>query len=240
MKIAVISDIHANRIALEAVLEDIVRESVDLTLCLGDLVAGPLEPNWTVDILMDLDMPTVRGNHERFLVDNPKSGLGPIDRFAHEQMEDRHRGWISQLPATMALLDDLFLCHGTPDSDEEPWLDGWWEGRRSRTPDEAEVAAKAEGFNFPVLLCGHTHVPRAVRLRDGRLIVNPGAVGLQFNQGSPDARYALIERRNGRWAATFKAIPYDHFAAARLAEANGFPQWRDALIGGWVSADGLF
>ena len=48
------------------------------------------------------------------------------------------------------------------------------------TPDEATVAAKAEGFDYPVMLCGHTHVPRAVRLKDGRLIVNPGAVGQEF------------------------------------------------------------
>ncbi len=66
---------------------------------------------------------------------------------------------------------------------------------RVTTPDEQTVAAKAEGFDYPVILCGHTHIPRAVRLRDGRLIVNPGSVGLQVNHGSPDARYATIELR---------------------------------------------
>ena len=98
------------------------------------------------------------------------------------------------------------------------------------TPDEATVAAKAEGFDFPVMLCGHTHIPRAVRLRDGRLIVNPGSVGLQINHGSPDARYATIELRGGKYYPSFHAVPYDHFAAARQAEANGFPQWREALV----------
>ena len=85
-----------------------------------------------------------------------------------------------------------------------------------------------------MLLCGHTHVPRAVRLRDGRLIVNPGSVGLQINHGSPDARYAIVELRGGKYYPSFHAVPYDHFAAARQAEANGFPQWRDALVTGWV------
>jgi diadenosine tetraphosphatase ApaH/serine/threonine PP2A family protein phosphatase len=108
------------------------------------------------------------------------------------------------------------------------------------TPDEATVAAKAEGFDYPVMLCGHTHVPRAVRLKDGRLIVNPGAVGLQFNIGSPDARYATIELRGGKYYPSFHAVPYDHYAAARQAEANGFPQWRDALVTGWAGAEGLF
>ena len=240
MKVAIISDVHGNRLALEAVLDDIAREGVDATLNLGDLVTGPLEPNWTADILMDLDIPTVRGNHDRVLIEKTPDELGPIDRFAQEQMETRHRIWINDLPATMSLLDDVFLCHGTPTSDEDPWLDGWWEGRKVTTPDEAYVTAKAEGFDFPVLLCGHTHIPKAVRLKDGRLIVNPGAVGLQLNHGSPDARYETIERRDGKYYPSFHAVPYDHFAAARQAEANGFPQWRNALVTGWVGPAGMF
>lgn len=240
MKVAIISDVHSNRLALEAVLEDIVRHGVDATFNLGDMVSGPLEPNWTADILMDLDIPTVRGNHERNLIENPPDKLNPIDRFAQAQMESRHRIWINDIPPTMSLLDDVFLCHGTPTSDNDPWLDSWWTGRTVTTPDEATVAAKAEGFDYPVLLCGHTHIPRAVRLRDGRLIVNPGSVGLQLNHGSPDARYAIVERRDGKYYPSFHAVPYDHFAAARQAEANGFPQWRDALVTGWAGADGLF
>lgn len=240
MRVAIISDVHGNRLALEAVLEDIVRHGVDATFNLGDLVSGPLEPNWTADILMDLDVPTVRGNHERHLIDYAPDKLGRVDRFAQEQMESRHRAWINSLPASMSLLDDVFLCHGTPTSDEDPWLDNWWDGRNVTTPDEATVAAKAEGFDYPVLLCGHTHIPRAVRLRDGRLIVNPGSVGLQLNHGSPDARYAIVERRDGKYYPSFYAVPYDHFAAARQAEANGFPKWRDALVTGWAGADGLF
>lgn len=241
MKIAVISDVHGNRLALEAVLDDIVRQGVDGTFNLGDLVSGPLEPNWAADILMDLDIPTVRGNHERMLVDNPPEKLSPVDRFAQDQMEARHRIWINDLPPTMALLDDLFLCHGTPTSDEETWLDNFGEGRTSTSPDEATVAAKAQGFDYPVMLCGHTHIPRAVRLKDGRLIVNPGSVGLQINHGSPDARYATIERRDdGKYYPSFHAVPYDHFGAARQAEANGFPQWREALVTGWVGPEGLF
>ncbi len=240
MKIAVISDIHGNRLALEAVLDDIVRQGVDGTFNLGDLVAGPMEPNWVLDILMDIDIPTVRGNHERVLIDNPPEKLGPVDRFAQMQMESRHRGWINALPPTLSIVDDIFLCHGTPTSDEEPWLDSWWDGRTTTAPDHATVAAKAEGFDYPVLLCGHTHVPRAVRLKDGRLIVNPGAVGLQINHGSPDARYATVELRGGKYYAAFHTVPYDHFAAARQAEANGFPQWREALTTGWVGPKGLF
>lgn len=240
MKIAVISDIHGNRLALEAVLDDISRHKVDGIFNLGDLVSGPLEPSWVADILIDIDIPTIRGNHERELIEKAPDALGKVDRFAQSQMEARHRGWINALPPTLAILDDIFLCHGTPTSDSDPWLDAWWDGRTVTTPDESTVAAKAEGFDYPVILCGHTHIPRAVRLRDGRLIVNPGAVGLQVNHGSPDARYATIELRDGKYYPSFHAVPYDHFAAARLAEANGFPQWREALVTGWAPATGLF
>ncbi|MEP7240873.1 MAG: metallophosphoesterase family protein [Devosia sp.] len=240
MKIAVISDVHGNRLALEAVLEDIARQKVDATLNLGDLVSGPLEPNWTADLLMELDLPTVRGNHDRVLVDNPPDKLAPVDRFAQEQMEARHRIWINDMPATLSLLDDVFMCHGTPRSDDDPWLDNWWDGRTVTVPDEATVMARGEGFDFPVMLCGHTHMPKAVRLKDGRLIVNPGSVGLQMFLGSPDARYATIEVRDGAYFPSFHAVPYDHEAAARMAEANGFPRWRAALTTGWAGADGLF
>lgn len=240
MKIAVFSDVHGNRLALEAVLDDIARQGVDGRFNLGDHVSGPLEPDWTADILIDLDIPTIRGNHDRALIERAPEELKPVDRFVQERMDVRHRAWLNALPPNMALLDDVFLCHGTPTSDEDPWLDGWWQGRSVTTPDEATVAAKAEGFDFPLMLCGHTHVPRAVRLRDGRLIVNPGSVGLQMHLGSPDARYATIEWKDGRTHVAFHAVPYDHFAAARQAEANGFPQWREALVTGWVGAEGLF
>ena len=102
MKVAIISDVHGNRLALEAVLDDIVRQGVDATFNLGDLFSGPLEPNWVADILMDLDLPTVRGNHERHLIDNPPDKLSRVDRFAQEQMEARHRIWINDMPATMS------------------------------------------------------------------------------------------------------------------------------------------
>ena len=91
-----------------------------------------------------------------------------------------------------------------------------------------------------MLLCGHTHMARSVRLRDGRRIVNPGSVGLQLIHGSPDARYAVIERRDGRWNADLRVVEYDSEAAARMALANGFPLWGEALTTGWAEPAGLF
>lgn len=240
MRIAVISDVHGNRLALEAVLDDIQKQGADSTLNLGDIVSGPMEPNWTADILMDADIPTIRGNHERMLKDYRPDRLDRVDRFAQEQMDAHHRLWINDLPETMSLLDDIFMCHGTPTSDTEPWLDSWYDGRTNTLPDEGRVTALAGSYGHPVMLCGHTHIPRAVRLRDGRLIVNPGSVGLQMFHGSPDARYAILDRDEGKWTVSLRVIPYDHEAAARQAEANGFPQWTDALLTGWAGPEGLF
>lgn len=240
MRIAVISDVHGNRLALDAVFDDIARQAVDLVVNLGDMVSGPLEPEAVASVLMAADFPSIRGNHERMLIEGPAPGLGAIDSFAVSRLEQRHLDWIVRLPATLAVAGEVFLCHGTPASDSEPWLDDWWQDRATVLPDEAYVSERAADLDFPVLLCGHTHLARSVRLRDGRLIVNPGSVGLQINHGSPDARYAVLERRHGQWAASLRAVPYDHEAAARQAAGNGFPQWSEALSTGWVGPDGLF
>jgi putative phosphoesterase len=239
MRIAVISDVHANCLALEAVLEDIALQRVDAVFNLGDMVAGPLEPRRTADMLMDANIPTVSGNHETGLLRKDRNRLGPIDRFALGNLRPEHLDWFRSLPPSIAIAD-VFLCHGTPESDTDPWLDNWWTGRTAEMPGEREVTAKAGDRDCQVLLCGHTHLPRAVRLRDGRLIVNPGSVGLQMNHGAPDARYAIVEQRDGTWSATFRTVVYDWDAAARQAVANGFPRWADALSTGWSSPEGLF
>jgi putative phosphoesterase len=239
VKLAVISDIHGNRLALEAVLDDIRRQGADVVVNLGDIVAGPLDPAGAVARLMALDLPTVRGNHDRVLSTPESDEFGAIDRFALDALDDSQRGWLARLPATL-VLDDVFLCHGTPLSDTDPWIDGWWRGRSMTIPGEAEVTALAAGIGQSLILCGHTHIPRASRLRDGRLIVNPGSVGLQFNHGSPDARYAMVEKRGDAWWAALHCVPYAHEDAARQAEANGFAHWRDALVSGWAPPHGLF
>jgi diadenosine tetraphosphatase ApaH/serine/threonine PP2A family protein phosphatase len=201
-------------------------------------VAGPIDPVGTAAILRDLDFPTVRGNHERTVLD-PQS-KDPVDRWTRAQLSDADLAWLGTIPPTISIVDDLFLCHGTPQNDADPWLDNWFTNRTTVLPDESDVARHAEGFDFAVLLCGHTHIPRVVRLADGRLIVNPGAVGLQLFYGAPDARYAVLERIKGRWSVSLRVVAYDHEGAARDAEANGFPAWRRALVSGWAGPQGLF
>jgi len=240
MRIAVISDIHGNRLALEAVEADIASVGVDATINLGDLLAGPMHPAGTADMLIERDYPTVVGNHDRWLINTAINEQAPVDKFTAEQLRPEHFDYLRSLPATTDIAGEVFMCHGTAKSDEEPWLDAWWTKRTVTVPGEDEVTAKAEGLDFPVLLCGHTHVSRVVRLRDGRMVVNPGAVGLQINYGAPDARYAVLERQGGRWSASLRAVHYDFEEAARQVLANGFPKWADAIRTGWAGPEGLF
>ena len=117
MRIAAVSDIHGNLPALEAVLEDIARAGVDLTVNLGDLLSGPLWVVKTADRLMALELPTIAGNHERQLLTLPPERMGASDAFAAVHLDDRRRAWLGWLPAGLRLADDVLCCHGTPDSD---------------------------------------------------------------------------------------------------------------------------
>lgn len=242
MRFAVISDVHGNTLALDAVLADIATQGVDATLCLGDHVSGPLDPAGAADRLMTLDGPVIRGNHDRWLAERNSEGrdLDPVDRFALLRMKAAHRAWLEALPATAVFAGEIFLCHGTPASDNAPWLDGWYQDRQMTLPAEATINRAAAGLDYPIMLCGHTHIARSVRLRDGRQIINPGSVGMQLVHGSPDARYAIVERRNGRWYTDLRVVEYDHHAAASQALANGFANWQEAIASGWSDADGLF
>ncbi len=245
MKIAVLSDIHGNLAALDAVLADIARRNVAQIVNLGDILSGPLFPAETAERLMALDLPTIRGNHERQLLTQASDAMGESDRYAHAMLDKGHLAWIAALPADLRLSDDVLMVHGTAASDLQYFLETVTpNGLRAATMAEAEARAGASGATL--ILCGHTHMPRAVRLGDGRLVVNPGSVGLPayaddhpfphvVETGSTDARYAVVERDlAGVWSAQLIRVAYDWEAAARVALARGRDDWARALRTGRV------
>ena len=255
MKIAAISDVHGNLPAQEAVLADIARQGVDATVNLGDIVSGPLWPAETADCLMALGLPTLAGNHERQVLTQSPDKMGASDRHTHLQLQPRHRAWLASLPATLRWRDDVLLCHGTPSSDLQYWLEtvtsdyqpGRSPGVRAASPSEAleRLGDAMHGVAHGLILCGHTHVPRCERVADGRLIVNPGSVGLQayddmhphphvIETGSPQARYAVLTREATGWQVELRSVDYDFEAAAGQAERNSRPDWADALRTGRV------
>jgi len=247
MRIAVISDIHGNLGALSAVLADIGTRDCDSVVNLGDILSGPLQPAETADLLMPLALPTIRGNHERQLLEMSPATMGASDAYAHAQLRQDQREWLAQLPVSLVLNGSILLCHGTPANDLEYFLEHVdADGVRAATPNEART--KAGDAAYSVILCGHTHVPRAMRLADGRLIVNPGSVGLpayhaehpfphDIQNHSPKARYAVLDNADGQWNAELIAIDYDHEAAAGLAMKHGSPEWAHALRTGRVAPE---
>ncbi|EJL21965.1 metallophosphoesterase [Novosphingobium sp. AP12] len=244
MKIAAISDIHGNLAALDAVLADAAARGVDQIVNLGDILSGALFPEATADRLMALGLPTIRGNHERQLLELAPERMGLSDRHAAACLRPEQLAWIADLPATLRLSPEVLMVHGTPGSDLDYFLETVDEaGLRPATG--AEVLERVGNVDAAVLLCGHTHVARVVRLADGRLIVNPGSVGLPayaddlpfahaVESGSPYARYAILTQSAGAWSAELCAVDYDWEQAARDAEANGRMDWARALRTGRV------
>jgi predicted phosphodiesterase len=246
VRIAAVSDIHGNLLALEAVLADIDRRGVDLTVNLGDILSGPLLPRETADRLMELDFPTISGNHERQVLCLDREEMGASDRYASETITQAQRDWMAALPAVMRPERDVFMCHATPQNDVDCYLEDLVDGELRPTSLRA-IEARTGSCDASLIFCGHSHIPRVAQLHCGQIIVNPGSVGIQAYEGhhpgphvvevgSPHARYAIAERSSNGWIVECIAVPYDWDAAARLALHHGREDWVRALRTGFVRA----
>jgi len=245
MRFAAIADVHGNYLALEAVLADISAQGITDIVNLGDMASGPLDAGRTMDRLMSLDAVHVLGNHDRWLIDQPVEKMGAWERPAYPQLHAAHFDWLRTVPATRVFRDKVFLCHATPTDDNVYWLEIVTPQGAVTMAPLAAIEKEAEGISQRLILCGHTHVARAVRLRDGRLVVNPGSVGgpgfsyhvpyqHRIEAGTPDARYAILELLPAGWSVTFRHVPYDNEAMAALARRNGDAEFALALSTGWV------
>lgn len=241
MRLGVVSDIHGNLPALQAVVAD--AGPVDGWLDLGDLLSGPLWPAETADWLMARGWPTIAGNHERQVLTQPSGAMSATDRHTATRLRPEHRVWIASLPAAMSPAPGLLCVHGTPGSDLQYLLQTVTPAGLREAGDD-EVLQRLAGVAAPLLLCGHTHLPRD-RVVGGTRIANPGSVGLPayddehpfqhvVENGSPQARYAVVEHDGGGWRVQLRGVDYDWEAAARRAEAHGRGDWADALRTGCV------
>lgn len=245
MRLALISDIHGNLPALEAVAADIRCRGVDQVLCLGDNLSGPLLPRETAQWLMACGWPVLAGNHERHILEwTPQAG-GASDGYALSMLGTAELDWVRGLRSHWQWTPDIYLCHGTPGHDEEHFLETP-EGGRLRLATADEITTRLAGQASALVACGHSHLPRALRLPTGQFLVNPGSVGLQayvdeepahyvVERGTPDAHYAIVERIDGSWRCSEHAVPYDHRAMAALARHNGRAEWARALLTGRVT-----
>jgi predicted phosphodiesterase len=249
MKIAVISDIHGNLNALQEVLADADRAGVDLIFNLGDTLGGPLASALTADLLMQRHIPMIAGNHERQVLTLPPEKLNRSDACTASEINAAHRAWLDSAPPTHWLSDEVFACHGTPDSDLDYWLETITDdigqhgspGMRAATLPEIEqrLGQGAHADKASLILCGHTHVPRVVQVR-AITMLNPGSVGLpayddshpfkhHVETASPHARYAIVCKTHHGWHTELRSVPYDFEPMARMAEQRGRPDWAIAL-----------
>lgn len=230
-KFAVIADVHGNRWALEAVLEDIARRGVRDVVNAGDHLWGPLDPAGTADLLISLALPSVAGNQDRDSLDDPS-------------LNKTHRAWLTSLPLQLKIDHDTLMFHGTPSHDNVYLLETVRDNCFATLASNQEIADRLGDVSETLLLCGHTHIPRIVEIPD-RIIVNPGSVGLSaypddhptphlMETGSPRARYAIVEHIKPGWHTELIAIDYDFESAARAAERNGRPDWGYRLRTGRV------
>ena len=122
---------------------------------------------------------TIQGNQDRLIYEARERDLAAIPTLAYviRDLGEEPIHWLSELPRTAVIEEDIFLCHGTPGSDTiyllEDMMDGLPEVR-----SEGAIRELLQGVRSPVVLCGHTHIPRVVELSNGQLVVNPGSVGV--------------------------------------------------------------
>jgi putative phosphoesterase len=240
VRLALISDLHGNLLAFEAVLDELGEAGVDRIVCLGDIATGP-QPRETIDRLRCLRCPVVLGNWDTWMVEGmpdlpgyagPK--LREQGEWSAAQLGERDKAFLAQLPKQVELQLDgaSVLCvHGSPRS--------FMEDIHPTTPDEA-LAEMLDEVEASALTAGHTHV-QLVRAHNSTLIVNPGSVGLPFHtwppngatRMSPWAEYAILSAENGRVTADLRRAPYDVSALRDVAQESGMPHpewWADQWL----------
>jgi diadenosine tetraphosphatase ApaH/serine/threonine PP2A family protein phosphatase len=255
MKIAVISCIHGNSEALEAVLLDIDQQKAANIFCLGDLVGYGPAPNAVVEQIRSLDIPTCQGCWDEDIVEgvnacechHPSLLAERRSEVAHkwtnEQVNPETRAYLAQLPLVLRQ-DNLCFVHGSPDSNHEyllPEINAF-------TALERVISSDAD-----VLFCGHTHVPYVRTLDSAKIqikvssadcsasektfttplkrIINVGSVG-EPRHGRPNATYVIYDTDTGQ--VTLREVPYDYQKTCAAIIEKGLPP-----IFAWRLAKGL-
>jgi diadenosine tetraphosphatase ApaH/serine/threonine PP2A family protein phosphatase len=232
VRVAVVSDIHGNLHALEAVLEDVARAGPDAVWCLGDVVGYGARPNECCTLTRARADLCLAGNHDLAV-------LGAIDiadfsddaaaaaRWTREVLSAEHASWLRGL-SPAARLEGAQLFHGSP-------RDPVWD----YVLNEAVARASLEVTDAPLVLVGHSHVALAtsldggelvgglapggseVELRSGRWLLNPGSIG-QPRDGDARAAWLLLDRDRGH--ASFRRVPYPVEQAQEAIRSCGLPE----------------
>jgi putative phosphoesterase len=209
MRVGVISDIHANRVALEAVLDDM--PDVDEFVCAGDVVGYNPHPADCVAAVREGEIPTVMGNHDRMLAAGRNFRGNHMARagieYARRELEDGAIDWLADLPEELTLFEGrVKMVHGHPDDPD-----------RYTYPEEFSPGMLGEE---DVVVMGHTHVQHAEQYGEG-IVLNPGSVG-QPRDSDPRAAYAVVDL--DAFTVDEYRVAYDVEAVQDDIEAAGLPR----------------
>lgn len=216
MRIAVLSDIHGNLPALEAVMTVIQTESIDQIYCLGDLINFAPWPNEVIDLIRHHQIAAVCGNHDWAIglgqtdfafsyqsEEEKQAGLKAI-AYTNAQITENNRNYLRSMPKNMRLDFELqhgqtvFLTHGSPRSIGEYLFEDF---------PETILIKIMEDYSADILLMGHTHRPYH-RMLGNRQAINVGSVGKPKN-GDPRAAFAILTFENAALTVEQLRVTYD-------------------------------
>ena len=217
-KVAIVSDVHANREALEAVLAE--THGLDV-ICLGDLVDYGANPNEVIEIVRQRGIRTIMGNHDWAAVSgdtslfNARAAMSSIWTRAHLTGQNLEfvRTLVPEIRSTFEL-EECYFTHGSPD-------DRLWEYVDPRTHSELFGHYLAK-LGVGIIGLGHTHVP-FVWKEEGKVVFNPGSVG-QPRDGDPRASFAVLSVEEQEVGVDIRRVEYDVQKAASKIREAGLPE----------------
>jgi len=214
MRIALISDVHANVVALRAVLEDVDGRGVDAVLCAGDVVGYYPFPMETVSLFRQRGIVSIQGNHDRAVISasclNLNSMASSAVAWTVNNIDPAAFLYLRSLPRSILIERDgvrIAIYHGAPFDDEHYVFES----------EADESLLRMAGCDLLVL--GHTHIP-FIRKHLAGMIVNPGSVG-QPRDGDPDACYAIYDTEKRR--AVYLRVPYNIDEVVERTLSVGLP-----------------
>ena len=242
MRVAVISDMHGNDLAFEAVEADINNQKIDQIVCLGDAVQGGPQPAGVVQRLRRLNCPVVMGNADAWLISGEETGhegilperlkkMGDVRNWSLSQLTEEDRAFISNFQPTVTLhLEDgidLLCFHGSPASFDDVILPA--------APEE-ELQKFLSAYAGHILTGGHTHAQQIRRIGE-YFFFNPGSVGFAYSHSQseddfhadPWAEYAILTVENGQVSLEFRRVPFDPKEMIRIYHASGRPFAEEAI-----------
>jgi putative phosphoesterase len=216
VRVAVLSDIHGNLLALDAVMTDIEAQHPDEIWCGGDLAWGGPWPSECITRVRDAGWPTVRGNTDVWITGDPQTVEGQAERGQIMSVAKAHNistedaAWLLSLPVGHSGAGSLLLVHGTPQS---PFVAPFPDAPAAEfTPYLGEAA---------VVVYGHIHQAFVRRLSDGTIVANPGSVG--FPEDAETASYLLIDLEGPEWVLRIRRVSFDRRGALAQARTVGGP-----------------